>query len=149
MLNRQIDRRLADGGGDNSGRVGKGKGVEQAATWASDAATTRVKSGMQSPAPLTFSQFQQLIRDRYYKTDSARGTPGTFMWLVEEFGELATALQDNAPGKNPTAEQRANLEEEFADVIAWLTTLANINGVDLEKALGKYTTPGKVEGVKS
>jgi NTP pyrophosphatase (non-canonical NTP hydrolase) len=99
--------------------------------------------------PLTFSAFQTLIRDRYYKTDAARGTPGTFMWLVEEFGELATALQDNAPGKNPTAEQRANLEEEFADVIAWLTTLANINGVDLEKALSKYTTPGKVEGVKS
>lgn len=100
-------------------------------------------------SPLTFVVFQQLIRDRYYKTDSARGTPGTFMWLVEEFGELATALQDNAPGKNPTAEQRANLEEEFADVIAWLTTLANINGVDLEKALSKYTTPGKVKGVKS
>ena len=104
-----------------------------------------------SPAApgLTFSAFQSLIRDRYYKTDAARGTPGTFMWLVEEFGELATALQDNAPGKNPTPEQRANLEEEFADVIAWLTTLANINGVDLEKALSKYTTPGKVEGVKS
>ncbi|GDY00161.1 hypothetical protein LBMAG48_25640 [Phycisphaerae bacterium] len=99
--------------------------------------------------PLTFADFQQLIRDRYYKTDAARGTPGTFMWLVEEFGELATALQDNAPGKNPTPEQRANLDEEFADVIAWLTTLANINGVDLEKALSKYTTPGKVEGVKS
>ncbi len=104
-----------------------------------------------SPAApeLTFSAFQSLIRDRYYKTDAARGTPGTFMWLVEEFGELATALQDNAPRKNPTPEQRANLEEEFADVIAWLTTLANINGVDLEKALNKYTTPGKVEGVKS
>jgi NTP pyrophosphatase (non-canonical NTP hydrolase) len=96
---------------------------------------------------LTFAQFQGLIRDRYYKTDSARGTPGTFMWLMEEVGELATALQNNAPGKSPTPEQRANLDEEFADVIAWLTTLANINGVDLEKALAKYTQGG-VEGVK-
>jgi NTP pyrophosphatase (non-canonical NTP hydrolase) len=61
---------------------------------------------------------------------------------------LATALQANATGKTPTADQRANLEEEFADVLAWLTTLANINGVDLERALAKYTDPTRVEGVK-
>ncbi len=71
------------------------------------------------------------------------------MWLVEEFGELATALQENAPGKNPTPEQRANLAEEFADVIAWLTTIANINNVDLEQALTKYTDAERVKGVKS
>jgi NTP pyrophosphatase (non-canonical NTP hydrolase) len=97
--------------------------------------------------PLTVTGFQKLIRDRYYPTDAARGTPGTFMWFMEEVGELATALQDNAPGKSPTAAQRANLLEEFADVLAWLTTLANINNVDLEAALRKYTEPG-VEGVK-
>jgi len=98
--------------------------------------------------PLTLNAFQTLIRDRYFATDSARGTPGTFMWLIEEVGELATALQDNAPGKNPTPAQRANLEEEFADVIAWLATLANIHGVDLEQAVRKYTDAGRVEGVK-
>lgn len=101
-----------------------------------------------SPAPITFGAFQQLIRDRYYATDSARGPAGTFVLLIEEIGELATALHDNRPGKNPTPEQRANLEEEFADVIAWLATLANIHGVDLERSLTKYTTPGRVEGVK-
>lgn len=100
------------------------------------------------PADLTLREFQALIRDRYYATDSARGTPGTFMWLIEEVGELATALQDNAPGKSPTPAQRANLREEFADVLAWLTTLANIHGVDLQHALEKYTTSGGVEGVK-
>jgi NTP pyrophosphatase (non-canonical NTP hydrolase) len=98
---------------------------------------------------LTVAAFQKLIYDRYFPTDSARGTPGTFMWLIEEVGELATALQDNAPGKNPTPAQKANLEEEFADVIAWVTTLANIHGVDLERALTKYTDPKRVEGVKS
>lgn len=96
---------------------------------------------------LTIAAFQQLIRDRYYPTDSARGTPGTFLWFIEEVGELATALQQNAPGKTPTPAERANLDEEFADVFAWLTTLANINGVDLERACRKYTEPG-VEGVK-
>lgn len=99
-------------------------------------------------APLTIAAFQELIRVRYSKTDAARGTPGTFMWFIEEVGELATALHDNAPGAKPTKKQRANLDEEFADVLAWLMTLANINGVDLETALKKYTTPGVVKGVK-
>jgi len=97
--------------------------------------------------PLTIAAFQQLIRDRYFPTDSARGTPGTFMWMIEEVGELATALHNNAPGKTPSPEERANLSEEFADVLAWLTTLANINNIDLEAALRKYTVHG-VEGVK-
>jgi len=101
-----------------------------------------------TPAALTFAAFQRLIRDRYHATDSARGSPGTFMWLIEEVGELATALQANAPGRTPTPAERANLSEEFADVVAWLTTLANIHGVDLERALEKYTTDGRVEGVK-
>jgi NTP pyrophosphatase (non-canonical NTP hydrolase) len=70
------------------------------------------------------------------------------MWLIEEVGELATSLQETLPGKTPTPEQRQNLEEEFADVIAWVATLANIHGVDLEKALTKYTDPSRVEGVK-
>lgn len=99
-------------------------------------------------SPLTFAAFQSLIREKYFATDAARGIPGTFMWLIEEVGELATALQDNAPGKSPTPAQRANLDEEFADVVAWLTTLANVAGVDLEAALRKYTVEGRVEGVK-
>ena len=103
---------------------------------------------MPSSAPLTIASFQSLIREKYYPTDSARGTPGTFMWFIEEVGELATALQNNAAGKKPSAEERANLDEEFADVYAWLMTLANINAVDMEAALKKYTIPGVVEGVK-
>lgn len=97
---------------------------------------------------MTLRQLQGLIRDRYYATDSARGTPGTFMWLMEEVGELASSLQECAPGKDPTPEQRHNLVEEFADVLAWLTTLANINGIDLTDAMSKYTEPHRVTGVK-
>ncbi|MCC7192312.1 MAG: hypothetical protein IT444_05955 [Phycisphaeraceae bacterium] len=98
---------------------------------------------MQTEA-ITVRAFQQHIRDRYYKTDAARGTPGTFMWLIEEVGELATAL-------NTTGNERdeANIEEEFADIIAWLCTLANINNVDLETALrNKYLTGNGPEGHK-
>jgi len=99
---------------------------------------------MMSSTPLTLASFQQHIRDRYYKADSARGTPATFMWLIEEVGELATAL-------NTTGDKRdeANIEEEFADVVAWLCTLANINGVDLEGAIRKkYLTSGGPAGHK-
>lgn len=97
---------------------------------------------------ISLRDFQRLIRDRYHATDSARGVPGTFMWLIEEVGELATALQDCAPDRNPSQAELDNLEEEFADVLAWLSTLANIAGVDLAHAVGKYTDPGRVEGVK-
>jgi NTP pyrophosphatase (non-canonical NTP hydrolase) len=91
------------------------------------------------PKDMTIAQFQQFIRDKYYPTDSKRGTPGTFMWFVEEVGELATALA----GKD-----QPNKEEEFADVFAWLCTLANINDVDLTKAIEKYTVK-EIEGFKS
>jgi len=103
------------------------------------------------PTPaLTLRAFQQLIRDRYFATDSARGTAGTFLLFMEEVGELATAFHDNRAGKSKpiTPEQRDNLVEEFADVLAWLATLANINGVDLQEAVGKYTEEGRVEGTK-
>jgi len=87
---------------------------------------------------MTIRGFQQFIRDRYYPTDSKRGTPGTFLWFIEEVGELATAL---------AGADQANKEEEFADVLAWLCTLANINDVDLTRAVEKYTVKG-VEGHK-
>ena len=58
--------------------------------------------------------------------DIARGVDGTFMWLMEEVGELASALRQG---------DRENLPEEFADVLAWLATIANVAGVDLSQAV--------------
>lgn len=84
------------------------------------------------------SQFQQLIAKKYKKRDQQRGIPATFMWFIEEVGELATAL---------VSKDKKNKEEEFADVFAWLCTLANISNVDLEKACAKYTG-NNVEGFK-
>lgn len=98
-------------------------------------------------SPLSVAALQKLIHDQYFATDAARGIPPTFMWFIEEVGELSTALANNAPGRSPSSQERANLEEEFADVLAWLCTLANISGVDLERALQKYTVKG-VPGVK-
>jgi len=101
------------------------------------------------PTGITVSEFQELIRSRYFASDNARGTAGTFLYLTEEFGELATALaNNNRKDKPPTTEERENLEEEFADVLAWLATLANINNVDLAQTLIKYTDFNRVQGVK-
>lgn len=91
-------------------------------------------AGNPPPSPLTFAAFQRHIRERYYATDAARGTPATFMWLIEEVGELATALHKKA-GQGGNTSGGEDLEGEFADVLAWLTTLANINGIDLEAAI--------------
>jgi NTP pyrophosphatase (non-canonical NTP hydrolase) len=92
------------------------------------------------------NDFQQLIRERYFATDSARGAPGTYLWFVEEVGELAHAIANRERGKL----DQANLEEEFADVLAWLETLANICDVDLAKAVhDKYIRDGGPEGVKT
>jgi len=78
---------------------------------------------------ITIKEFQKIISEKYERRDRERGTPATFLWFIEEVGELATALAGT---------DQKNKQEEFADVLAWLTTLANINDVDLEKALGKY-----------
>src|SRR5215212_11922951 len=75
---------------------------------------------------LTLRALQRRIRDIYGEKDEARGDAATFLWLTEEFGELATALRSG------TDEE---LALEMADVLAWLATLANIRGIDLEAAV--------------
>lgn len=82
-----------------------------------------------TPAPgVSLADFQELIREMYLEKDLARGVEGTFIWLIEEIGELATAL------RNGTHEERLG---EFADVLAWLTTIANVTGVDLSEAVSR------------
>jgi NTP pyrophosphatase (non-canonical NTP hydrolase) len=92
--------------------------------------TVHPASAATSPSPsgpqITLGDFQQLIRRMYIEKDIARGIDGTFMWLMEEIGELASSL------RNGTHEERTL---EFADVLAWLTTIANVAGVDLTEAV--------------
>lgn len=81
-----------------------------------------------SRGAVTLADFQQLIRHMYFEKDVARGVDGTFMWLMEEIGELASALRSG------THEARLG---EFADVLAWLATIANVAGVDLAEAVSR------------
>ncbi|MFO0809525.1 MAG: MazG nucleotide pyrophosphohydrolase domain-containing protein [Gemmataceae bacterium] len=76
---------------------------------------------------MTLVELQDLIRAQYGAKDGTRGVAGTFMWFAAEVGELAEALRGNHPP--------ADVAAEFADVLAWLATLANIAGVDLGTAV--------------
>jgi NTP pyrophosphatase (non-canonical NTP hydrolase) len=95
--------------------------------------TSRPTGPTQGAQPaVTLADFQQLIRQMYLRKDIARGIEGTFMWLMEEIGELAAALRSG------THQEKTF---EFADVLAWLTTIANVAGVDLTEAVvQKYGT---------
>ena len=77
--------------------------------------------------------FQARIEEIYFARDAARGVDGTALWFVEEVGELIRAIR---------RQERDNLEEEFADVYAWLATLASLHGVDLEATGAKKYADG-------
>ena len=76
---------------------------------------------------MKISEFQKLMRDLYIHQDSKRGIRGTFIWLVEEMGELATILNAKDIKKNKAS-------EELADIVAWTGSLANLLDINLEEA---------------
>lgn len=81
---------------------------------------------------VTLRDFQTHIAKMYGRKDLERGAEATFLWLMEEVGELAAAVR---------AGTKIELAREFADVLAWLTTIANVKGIDLSEAIWeKYGT---------
>jgi len=81
---------------------------------------------------MKISEFQELMRELYFHQDSRRGIKGTFIWLMEEVGELASLLKEENL-------DREKISEECADIIAWTGSLANLMNIDLETALfNKY-----------
>ena len=75
-------------------------------------------------------EFQEMMKQLYFHRDSKRGVKGTYEWLGDEFVELGESLE---------VRDKEATEKEFADVIAWLASLANITGIDLERAaIRKY-----------
>jgi len=75
---------------------------------------------------MRLEELQQLIETMYSSKDRERGSEATFLWLCEEVGELAAAIREGS---------RQDKAEEFADVLAWLATLANVEGIDLAQAV--------------
>jgi len=76
--------------------------------------------------PISLSQLQKLIQEQFGEKDRQRGIEGTFMWLMEEIGELSSSLRSGP---------KEELAAEFADVLAWLASLANVAQIDLEDAV--------------
>jgi NTP pyrophosphatase (non-canonical NTP hydrolase) len=75
------------------------------------------------------AEFQRVLRETYLERDDARGVDGTFRWLVEEVGELARTLRHDDP---------AARAHEAGDVLAWLASVANLAGIDLDQAAARY-----------
>lgn len=78
---------------------------------------------------MEIKEFQKIIRDTYFEKDSKRGKAETFQWFIEEIGELARALKSG---------KKNEMIHEFSDAIAWLFSLANLYGVDMEEAVARY-----------
>ncbi len=85
---------------------------------------------------MEISALQKIIKERYFKTDNERGLYHTALWFHEEVGELSSAMASG---------DRENAKGEFADVLMWLLTLANLMEVDMEEVVADYLNdPGKL-----
>jgi NTP pyrophosphatase (non-canonical NTP hydrolase) len=78
---------------------------------------------------MELAELQDVIRRTFLERDAVRGVDGSFRWLVEEVGELAKALREGGPEA---------LHHEAGDVLAWLASVANLAGIDLESAAARY-----------
>ena len=75
------------------------------------------------------------------KLQTSHNAEVTFTHLIEEFGELAK--QHNNKVIRKVKQDMSNIEEEIADISRLLMRLANIYGVDIEKAM-----LNKIQGLK-
>jgi NTP pyrophosphatase (non-canonical NTP hydrolase) len=80
---------------------------------------------------MDLARLQDVIERTYGERDRARGVPSTVAWLAEEVGELAQAVRKGTA---------ADREHEFADVLAWVASLANQVEVDLTAAIERYAS---------
>ena len=77
----------------------------------------------------TFAELQDVIERTYGERDRERGVYATVAWLTEEMGELAQAVRKGS---------HEDMVHEFGDVVAWVATLANQQGIDLTEAVQRY-----------
>ena len=80
---------------------------------------------------MDLAELQDVIERTYGARDRQRGVPSSVAWLAEEVGELAQAVRKGG---------RAEQEHEFADVLAWVASLANQMDIDLAAAVERYAS---------
>ncbi len=83
--------------------------------------------------------FQAHIEAIYGQQDRKRGAAASYLWFVEEVGELAEEVRKSlSPAPEDDAGRAERLRHEVGDVLAWLSTLASMLDVDLEAAAARY-----------
>ena len=80
---------------------------------------------------MDLAELQDVIERTFGERDRDRGVPSSVAWLAEEIGELAQAVRKGS---------RVDREHEFADVLAWIASLANQLDIDLASTLERYAT---------
>jgi len=78
---------------------------------------------------LEIREFQQLMKKIYYSRDRKRGLARTFVWFIEEVGELAKIIREG---------KKTEFKDEVGDVFAWFLSLANLLDIDVEEGIRKY-----------
>ena len=78
---------------------------------------------------MKIEEAQDMMRKIYLERDRARGVEGTLMRTFDELEELreAIASKNSIPA----------IADEFADVFAWLCSLANLLEIDVSEAFYK------------
>ena len=80
---------------------------------------------------MELGELQDLMARTYGEQDRARGQAATVAWLTEELGELAQEVRKG---------DRADQVHELGDVLAWLASLANQLGIELDEAVARYAS---------
>jgi len=81
---------------------------------------------------MKIEEAQEMMREVYWDRDRARGVKGTLQRTQEELAELGTAILEKEGTKA--------IEDEVADVFAWLCSLANLLDVNVSEAFYKKYT---------
>jgi NTP pyrophosphatase (non-canonical NTP hydrolase) len=72
---------------------------------------------------------QEMMRRIYLERDKARGVKGTLNRTFDELEELKKAIQNR--------DSESAIEDEVADVFAWLCSLANLLKIDVSEVFYK------------
>ena len=84
--------------------------------------------------------YAQISKERGFDKESAQDT---LLLMMEEVGELARAVRKQSGIKTDDKSKIYPLEEELADILAYLLHLSNILNIDLEEAFWKKEEENK------
>ncbi|MFW9792729.1 MAG: MazG nucleotide pyrophosphohydrolase domain-containing protein [Candidatus Thorarchaeota archaeon] len=78
---------------------------------------------------MDIKEAQEMMRRIYLERDRARGVLETLSRTLDELQELKEAIQNKSP--------ESAIEDEIADVFAWLCSVANLLDIDVSGAFYK------------